>query len=129
MPNPLLFSIGFLRVTLIDVIDVAIVAFVLYRLYGVMRGTIAGQIFIGLLLIIAVSFVSRTLDMKLLSWVLRTAGDIWVIALIILFQPELRRILLLVGRNGLFTTFERYDVNKTIEELVVAADELALRRF
>jgi diadenylate cyclase len=124
-----LFHFGFLRFTIVDLVDIAIVAFVLYRLYAVMRGTIAAQIFIGLLLIIAVSFVSRTLDMKLLSWVLRTAGDIWVIALIILFQPELRRILLLVGRNGLFTTFERYDVSKTIEELVAAADELALRRF
>jgi diadenylate cyclase len=124
-----LFHIGFLRFTLIDVVDISIVAFVLYRLYAVMRGTIAAQIFIGLLLIIAVSFVSRTLDMKLLSWVLRTAGDIWVIALVILFQPELRRILLLVGRNGLFTTFERYDVGRTIEELVLASDDLALRRF
>src|SRR5882724_7278781 len=103
MPNPLLFQIAFLRVTLIDLVDVAIVAYVLYRLYAVMRGTIAGQIFIGLLLIAAVSFVSQTLNMKLLSWMLKTVSDIWVIALIILFQPELRRILLMLGRNGLFT--------------------------
>jgi diadenylate cyclase len=124
-----LFHIGFLRFTIVDLIDIAIVAFVLYRLYAVMRGTIAAQIFIGLLLIIAVSFLSQTLDMKLLSWILRTAGDIWVIALIILFQPELRRILLLVGRNGLFTSFERFEVGKVIEELVAAAGELAMRRF
>jgi diadenylate cyclase len=72
---------------------------------------------------------SEALDMKLLSWILRTVGDIWVIALIILFQPELRRILLLIGRNGLFTTFQRFDVNETIEELLEAAEELSLRRF
>jgi diadenylate cyclase len=122
-------NIGFLEITIIDLIDIGIVAFVLYRLYAVMRGTIAAQIFIGLLLIIAVSFVSRTLDMKLLSWMLRTAGDIWVIALVILFQPELRRILLLVGRNGLFTSFERYNVDQAIDALVAAAGELAMRRF
>jgi diadenylate cyclase len=124
-----LVNIGFLRFTIIDLIDIGIVAFVLYRLYAVMRGTIAAQIFIGLLLIIAVSFLSRTLDMKLLSWMLRTAGDIWVIALVILFQPELRRILLLVGRNGFFTSFERYNVNQAIDALVAAAGELAMRRF
>lgn len=129
MPDILDFSIGFLRVTLIDVIDIIIVAFVLYRLYGVMRGTIAGQIFIGLLLIIAVSFVSQTLDMKLLSWMLKTVSDIWVIALVILFQPELRRLLLLIGRNGLFTTYQRYDVNQVVDELVSAAEDLSLRRF
>lgn len=129
MPNALLFEIGFLRVTLIDVVDVAIVAFVLYRLYAVMRGTIAGQIFIGLLLIAAVSFVSQTLNMKLLSWMLRTVSDIWVIALIILFQPELRRLLLLIGRNGVFTTYQRYDVNLVVDELLSAAEDLSLRRF
>ncbi len=129
MPNPLLFQIGFLRVTMIDLIDIVIVAFVLYRLYGLMRGTIAAQIFIGLLLIISVSFVSQTLDMKLLSWMLKTVSDIWVIALIIIFQPELRRILLLIGRNGLLTSFERYDINKAADEVLSAAEELSLRRF
>ncbi|MBS1910912.1 MAG: TIGR00159 family protein [Bacteroidetes bacterium] len=129
MPNPLLFQIAFLRVTLIDLVDVAIVAYVLYRLYGVMRGTIAGQIFIGLLLIAAVSFVSQTLNMKLLSWLLKTVSDFWVIALIILFQPELRRILLMLGRNGLFTTYPRYDVNQAVDELLSASEDLSLRRF
>lgn len=129
MPNPELFQIGFLRITLVDIIDIAIVAFVLYRLYAVMRGTIAGQIFIGLLLIAAVSFISQTLDMKLLSWMLRTVSDIWVIALVILFQPELRRLLLLIGRNGFFTSYQRYDVNQAVDELVSAAEDLSLRRF
>lgn len=124
-----LFSIGFLHVRAIDLFDIAIVSFVLYRLHSVLRGTIGAQIFLGVLLIMAVGFISQTLDMKLLSWILRTVGDIWVIALIILFQPELRRLLVLVGRNGLFTTFERYDASYTINQIVAAAEELALRRY
>jgi diadenylate cyclase len=124
-----LFRAGFLRVTIIDVIDIVVVAAVLYWVYSVMRGTIAAQIFIGLVVIVVVSVVSEALDMKLLSTVLRTVSDIWVLALIILFQPELRRILLMLGRRGLFRRFERYDVNRTIEELVEAAEELALRRW
>lgn len=124
-----LFRVGFLVVTLIDVIDIVVVATVLYWVYSVMRGTIAAQIFIGLIVIVSVSIVSETLGMKLLSTVLRTVSDIWVLALIILFQPELRRILLMLGRRGLFRRFERYDVNRTIEELVEATEELALRRW
>lgn len=124
-----LFRIGFLSVTIIDVLDILVVAAVLYWMYSVMRGTIAAQILIGLVVIVVVSVVSETLDMKLLSTVLRTVSDIWVLALIILFQPELRRILLMLGRRGLFRSFERYDVNRTIEELVDATEELALRRW
>jgi diadenylate cyclase len=124
-----LFRIGFLSITMIDLIDVVVVAAVLYWVYSVMRGTIAAQIFIGLVIIVVVSVVSETFDMKLLSTVLRTVGDIWVLALIILFQPELRRILLMLGRRGLFRSFERYDINRTIEELVDATEELALRRW
>jgi diadenylate cyclase len=124
-----LFRVGFLSISIVDLIDIAIVAFLFFRLYAVMRGTIASQIFIGLILIAAVSFVSQTLDMKLLSWILRTVSDIWVIALVVIFQPELRRILLLIGRNGLFTTFERYNVNRVIDELVDAAEELSERHW
>jgi diadenylate cyclase len=124
-----LFRIGFLSFTVVDLIDITIVAFVLYRLYAVMRGTIASQIFVGLILIIGVSLASQTLEMKLLSYILRTVSDIWVIALIILFQPELRRILLLVGRQGVFQSVQRYDIHHTIEELIEASEELALRKF
>lgn len=124
-----LFRIGFLSVTATDLIDIIVVAAVLYWVYSVMRGTIAAQIFIGLVVIVVVSVISESLGMKLLSTVLRTVSDIWVLALIILFQPELRRILLMLGRRGLFRTFERYDVNRTIEELVEATEELALRRW
>lgn len=124
-----LFEIGFLHVTLIDVVDIAIVSYVLYRLYSVMRRTIAGQIFVGLLLIIAVNFISQTLDMKLLNRLLGTLSEIWVIGLVILFQPELRRILLMIGRNGAFISMDRYDVNVTVDEIIAATEDLALRHF
>lgn len=124
-----LIRIGFLEIRVVDLIDIAIVAFVLYRLYAVMRGTIAAQIFLGLILIIAVSFVSQFLDMKLLSWMLRTVSDIWVIALIILFQPELRRILLILGRRGLTPSTLEYDIAGVVATIVQAARELSERRF
>ncbi|HET6512255.1 MAG TPA: TIGR00159 family protein, partial [Candidatus Kapabacteria bacterium] len=71
--------------------DIVLVTFLFYRLYVAMRGTIAAQNFLGLILVVAGSFVARAGDMKALSWILKTLTDIWVIALIVLFQPELRR--------------------------------------
>ncbi len=123
-----LFKIGFLTVTLVDILDIAIVTFIFYRLYLIMRGTIAGQIFVGLLLIIAFSFVAQAINLKAMGWLLRTLTDIWVIAFIILFQPELRRLLVLVGKNPLISRFIHIDVKESIEEIASAVAQLSRKR-
>lgn len=122
-----LFHIGFLNVTLVDLLDVGLVSFIFYKLYMVMRGTVAAQIFVGLVLIIAFSFIAQAINFKAMSWILRTLTDIWVIAFIVLFQPELRRLLVLVGRNRVVRLFFRIDVQESIEEVANAAAELARR--
>ncbi len=122
-----LFHFGFLTVTWMDVIDVLLVTFLFYRLYVAMRGTIAAQIFLGLLIVIAGSLVARAADMKALSWLLKTLTDIWVIALIVLFQPELRRLLLFLGRNPVIKFFIRFDVNEYADLIVGALEELRQR--
>jgi diadenylate cyclase len=94
-----LFKIGFVSVNLIDVIDIVIVTYIFYKLYLVMRGTIASQIFLGLTLIIIASLIAQTFNMKSLGWIFSRLTDIWVIAFIILFQPEIRRLLLVIGRT------------------------------
>jgi diadenylate cyclase len=123
-----LFKIGFLSFTVVDFLDIVLVTFLFYQLYGIMRGTIAAQIFVGLLLIIAFSFFAQALNLKAMGWLLRTLTDIWVIAFIILFQPELRRLLLIVGRNRFVRMFLRLDVSGSVEEIADAAVELAKKR-
>src|SRR4051812_40278807 len=110
-----------------DVLDVLLVSFLFYRLYVAMRGTIAAQIFLGLLLVIGGSLVARAADMKALSWLLKTLTDIWVIALIVLFQPELRRLLLFLGRNPVVKFFIRFDVNEYADVIIGALEELRQR--
>ena len=120
-----LFKIGFLSVSAVDLIDIALVSFIFYKLYMVMRGTVAAQIFVGLILILAFSFVTQAANLKTMNWILRTLTDIWVIAFIVLFQPELRRLLVLIGRNRIVRLFLRLDVKESIEEIVGAVAELA----
>jgi diadenylate cyclase len=119
-----IFRIGFLTITWMDVLDVLLVTFLFYRLYVAMRGTIAAQIFLGLLLVIAGSLVARAVDMKALSWLLKTLTDIWVIALIVLFQPELRRLLLFLGRNPVVKLFIRFDIREYADLIVDALEDL-----
>lgn len=118
------FRVGFLVVTWVDIIDIVLVTFLLFRLYVAMRGTIAAQIFLGLILVVAGSLVARAADMKALSWILKTLTDIWVIALIVLFQPELRRLLLFLGRNPIIKFFIKFDVKEYADLIVQAFEEL-----
>jgi diadenylate cyclase len=121
------FTIGFVTITWVDIIDIVLVTFLFYRLYVAMRGTIAAQVFLGLVLVIIGSIIARALDMKALSWILKTLTDIWVIALIVLFQPELRRLLLYLGRNPIVKFFIRTDVKEYADIIVKAYEELRLR--
>ncbi len=123
-----LFKIGFLSFTLVDLLDVALVAFIFYRLYVAMRGTIAAQIFVGLIFILAFSFIAQAMNLKAIGWILKTLTDIWVIAFIVLFQPELRRLLVLVGRNPVIRFFIKTNVDESINETVAAVSELSRKK-
>ncbi|MEW6510229.1 MAG: diadenylate cyclase CdaA [Bacteroidota bacterium] len=124
-----LFRIGFITVGVSDIIDILLVSFIFYRLYVAMRGTIAIQIFAGLLLILAFSFVAQATNLKAMSWFLRTLTDIWVIAFIILFQPELRRLLVLVSRSPFIRLFLKVNVDESIDEVVAAVTELSKKKI
>lgn len=122
-----LFKIGFISVSLIDIIDIMIVTYIFYKLYLIMRGTIASQIFIGLVLIIIASLLSQTFNLKSLGWIFSKLTDIWVIAFIILFQPEIRRLLLVLGRTRIARYFLKINASESINEIVEALKEIKKR--
>lgn len=123
-----LFKIGFLSVSVIDLIDILLVAFIFYRLYRGMRGTVAAQIFIGLLIIVLLSFIVQAFNLKAMGWMLRTLSDILVIAFIIIFQPEIRRLLSTIARNRLVRMFLRLNVDESIEEINAAVLEFSKKK-
>jgi diadenylate cyclase len=102
-----IFKIGFLSVSFVDIIDILLVSFIFYKLYVTLKGTIAAQIFIGLMIVLILSFVSQAVNFRALSWLLKLLTDIWVIAFLILFQPEIRRLLVILARNPVFKIFVR----------------------
>ena len=90
-----------LSVGVVDVIEITLVAYLLYRLYQLMRGTIAVQIFFGILALVLVQVLVVWLDMTMLAAIFSKVGEVFVLAVIILFQPEIRRLLLRLGQNPL----------------------------
>ncbi len=123
-----IFRIGFLTVTFTDLIDIAIVTFIIYKLYTLLRGTIAAQIFIGFIIILLLSFAAEAANLKVLSWLLKLVTDIWVIAFVILFQPEIRRLLVMLARNPFFRLFVKPDSPQAMQILADAAFELSQRQ-
>ena len=120
-----LFKIGFFTVSLLDLLDIFLVSFLIYKLYTVIRGTIAAQIFIGLIIVLLLSFISQAANLKAFSWILKLITDIWVIAFIILFQPEIRRLLLMLGRNPFGRVFMRSDEQSVVDIITEASFEMA----
>ena len=97
-----LFHIGFLSVRLLDVLDILIVAFLMFKIYELLKGGAAMSIFIGIVSIYLLWWLFvRVLDMQLLGALLGQFIGVGVIALIIVFQQEVRRFLVLLGSNSI----------------------------
>lgn len=124
-----LFRIGFLSVSFLDVVDILIVSFIVYKLYLLLRGTIASQIFLGLMIIFIISFIAEAMQFKALNWLLKLVTSIWVIAFIILFQPEIRRLLVILARNPVMKIFSKHEMHESAEIIVDAAFELSQRQY
>lgn len=127
--NLVLFKIGFLEITLFDVMDILVVSWIFYKLYKYFENTRAGQMLLGLVMLLIVTSVARLLNMSALSWLMRQVQTVWVVTFVILFQPELRRLLIYIGRTRLVSGIFRVTGTRTIDGVVAAALELSRRKW
>jgi diadenylate cyclase len=116
-----------------ELIDVAVVAFIMYQLLRLVRGTQATQLIVGLVVLGLIGLAAFQLHLIVLGWLFKNAAPIAVLAIVILFQPELRRILDQVGRIGHLgrplSAFNPQLFNRSIAEAIRAAERLASRRI
>lgn len=111
------------------VLDISLLSLVIYRLLLLIRGTRAAQMLVGLLLIVVLSIAADWLELGGLDWLISNLKTVWVVAFLILFQPELRRGLAQLGQSRLFapiTTGTRFAV---LGEIVKAVEEMAEERI
>lgn len=123
----LLSSIG-----ITDILDIAIVAYLVYKVLGFIRETRAQQLVRGIVLVVLVFLVSELLNLSLLNWLLRSLITVGLIAIVVLFQPELRRGLEQIGRRGVFTNqFRKVSKDEaihTIHDIVTACEDFSSSR-
>ena len=94
------FDLSFLNLRFLDLLDILLVALIIYYIFNLIRGTIALNILLGLAIIYAVYILVQQAEMRLLSELLGAFVRVGFIALIVVFQQEIRRFLLLIGRNA-----------------------------
>lgn len=116
-----LFKIGFLEVNLLDLLDIFLVGLLIYQVYRLIKGSIAFNIFLGLLLVYLVWFIVRALEMELLSGILGQFIEVGVIMLLIVFQPEVRKFLLVLGKE---TRYGRKNVWSSLFSGKLKSDEI-----
>lgn len=125
---------------IIDVIDIVLVAIILFQLYRLIRGTAALSIFIGIFIIYMFWLIVKALNMELIGALLGQVIGVGVIALIIVFQQEVRRFLLVIGNRymnrrrfsfgKLFSNVEEETGSpKEAEEIVRAAESMASKKI
>ena len=117
---------------LASIVDIVLVWFVIYKLINVVRGTKAVQLLKGILVILLVRVVGERLGLTTISWMMQQAINWGFLAVIIIFQPELRRALEQLGRGRFFSRSSTQDDDnqeKTVEAIVKATDYMAKRRI
>ena len=119
-----LFKIGILTITLIDLIDLLLVSWLFYKVYLYFKGTRAGQMLAGLVLLMLGSFLFNAFGFSASSWLVNQFQTVWVVAFVILFQPELRRLLIYVGQTRFFQRIFRVGTSRTILSIVDASLQL-----
>ena len=132
--------LDFLNISFIDILDIILVGLLIYQIFKLIRGTAAMGIFFGILIILFVWIVVDALNMKLTSTIISQVIGVGAIAIIILFQQEIRRFLLHIGmkymksgkRNGLFRFFfgqsqkaelDSKSVNEIVEACIRMSDD------
>ena len=104
--------------------EITLLWFSFYMLLLFMRGTRALSVVKGLFLLVIIFFTTELLGLKAINWLMTKLLTIWVIAIIMIFQPELRRGLAQMGQLGIYTKKER-----VIDEIAKAIDTLAKRKI
>lgn len=116
---------GFMPVRAIDILDIIVVAILLYEFFKFVKGTKATPILVGLGMFFIISFAARWLDLKALSWIMRSVLAVWVVAFVIVFQPEIRNVLARIGRQRPIRFFLRVQETPIIDEVIDAVRKMS----
>ncbi|HDH00407.1 MAG TPA: TIGR00159 family protein, partial [Nitrospirae bacterium] len=112
-----------------DVLDILLIAIILYRLLLIIKGTKAVRILIGLIVLLVAFLFSGYIGLYTMDWLIQSLWAQIVLAIVILFQPEIRRALAQMGEARFFPSFTSAEELKSLEEIVKASVALSNRKI
>lgn len=112
-----------------DMVDVILMSIIIYRLLLIIKGTKAAHMLIGLGLLLMASLLSRYFELYTVDWMIQSFWAQIVIAIIILFQPEIRRALAQMGEAHIFKNLTSAEELKSLDEIVRATVSLANKKI
>ena len=124
-----IFKVGFLTFSLIDLIDITLVTWVFFKVYQYFKETRAGQMLIGLVILLIFSFLFNSFGLSAMSWLVNQFQTVWVVAFVILFQPEIRRLLIYVGQTRFFQRIFKMGTSRSLEAIVDTSLQLCNKRW
>jgi len=123
----------FLNIRMRDIIDILIVAFAFYKLFMLIRETRAEQLTKGIILLFIATKISEWIKLYTVYWILEKTMTVGILAILIVFQPELRRALEYLGRSRFFAKsfveVKEETVNKVVDEIVDAVASLSRQKI
>lgn len=117
------------NIRLLDILDICIVAFIIYRIILLIKGTRAVQMLLGLAVVLTVYMGSRIGELHTLNWFLSNFLSSIILVIVVIFQNDIRRALMHVGRNPFLGGATYHEESQLIEELVKACVALANRKI
>lgn len=115
--------------TWLDIFDIIIVSSLFFLIIKFFTGTRAVHMLTGLLIIVFLAILAHTLDLAAMKWIVRGLGDIWLVILVIVFQPEIRRALTNLGKSSRLAYFIQEDIEKVSSEVSEATGVLSDKRI
>jgi uncharacterized protein (TIGR00159 family) len=119
----------FANIRPLDILDISLVAFIIYRIILLIKGTRAVQMLLGLVVIFVVYIASRVGDLHTLNWFLSNFLSSIILVVVVIFQNDIRRALMHVGRNPFFGGMSSNEESAVIDELVKASIALGGRKI
>jgi len=123
----------FMNIRIRDIVDILIVAVVFYKLYTLIRETRAEQLIKGIGVLLVLTEVSEWLELYTINWILGNAMTVGTLAILIVFQPELRRGLEYIGRSRFFSKslieIRGENMSRVVDEIVEATASLARQKI
>jgi len=124
-----LFKIGILDFTFIDLLDITIVTYIFYRGLLFLKDTRSIQMILGLIVILAVNFLAFWFDFGMVRWLFSNFIIAGVIIMAVVFQPELRRALSLMGESRILRLFIKPEIKGASDAVVAAAEKLSSMHY